>query len=363
MDTSTDLDTLHAVTADAAAIFTEPVRRIAARSYLRQRGIDIADLPGGWLIGYAPPGWTRLVDRLHALFPDQALIDAGVASRSSRETLIDTFRDRLILGVHDADGQLAGFIGRDLSGEYAAPKYLNTRQTPLFDKGKLLFGLSEGATGDNRLGCPVLVEGALDVLAIAARAHATGNASVLPVAPSGTAFTRDQAQLLADVAFDRQSPVVVAMDGDAAGRRAGILAGEQLRAFGLDVRVAVLPNGSDPAECMSRPGVSLETFRPAHGLPLLTLRVEEAIAGQGDRMQWIEGRLAAARTIASYLTSYPPSYAAQQIVWLADTLDLQRETVTGELAAAYVRRPNHSSERRRAALQATAPGSKPEMVR
>src|SRR5205823_5572382 len=117
------------------------------------------------------------------------------------------------------------------------------------------------------------------------------------------------------------SPVVVAMDADAAGRAAAATAGERLRAAGLDVRVALLPNGSDPCEYLGHAVGSVDTFRYDHAVPLLTVHVEEAIAAQGDRMQWIEGRLAAARSITRYLATYPPSYAARQIGWLADALE------------------------------------------
>src|SRR4051794_3278608 len=127
----TDIDTLRAVTNDAARIFTERARHLAALSYLRQRGIFGTHLSSGWVLGYAPPGWTRLVDKLRGRFPDDALVDAGVARRSSRGTLIDTFRDRIIFGIRDPDGKLPGFIGRDLSGSLNAPKYLNTQQSPI----------------------------------------------------------------------------------------------------------------------------------------------------------------------------------------------------------------------------------------
>src|SRR5207249_2946664 len=113
-----------------------------------------------------------------------------------------------------------------------------------------------------------------------------------------------------------------------AGRTAALTAGEYLRYFGLDVRISVLPNGSDPTDYLTRADSNLDTFRPADGLPLITVHAQKSIAAQGDRMQWIEGRLAAARSITSYLTTYPPSYAARQIGWLADALHLDASTVT-----------------------------------
>lgn len=335
----TDLATLRAVTRAAAAVFIEAPRRHAAVTYLRQRGIDARDLLPAWSIGYAPRGWTRLVDRFAGEFGEQALLDAGVARRCNRGTLIDTFRDRVIFGIHDESGEIAGFIGRDVSGGQDVPKYLNTRQHALFDKGALLFGLAEGR-GDGPLQ-PVVVEGPLDVLAIASRGS-SDNTGLLPVAACGTAFTPAQAKRLAVVAFAHQSSVVVAMDGDAPGRSAALAVGERLHAVGLDSRIAILPNGSDPAEHLSRADATLDTVRAVNALPLLAVRVEHAIAAQDDRMRWVEGRLAALRSVAGHLATYPPNYAARQAAWLADTLDLAPSTVTFELADAH-RGQRHSS--------------------
>ena len=346
MEISSNPDLLRAVTEESARIFTDPPRRSAAHTYRRQRGIDLANIDSMWLLGYAPPGWTRLVDKLRRRYSDLALIDADLAHPSITGNLIYTFRGRVGFGVRDTNGRVAGFIGRDLSGNDHAPKYLTTSQTAVSGKSSLLFGLSEGLVGDLCSGQPVVVEGPLDVLAIAAHAaidHAALNqAALLPVAACGTVFTATHVRLVAAAAFTSESSVVVAMDGDSAGRTAAIAAGEQLRAAGLDVRVAALPNGTAPAEYISHPRGSRNAFTAEYGVPLLTARVQQAIAAQGDRMQWVEGHVAAARAIANYLATYPPSYTAHQIGWIDDTLDLSRTTTTRELTGAYTRRPIES---------------------
>ncbi|HZC51173.1 MAG TPA: toprim domain-containing protein [Mycobacterium sp.] len=343
---SADPEVLREVTRAAAAIFSDPIRRRAALSYLHQRGIDATTLPPEWLLGYVPPGWTRLVDKLRHRFPDQALLDAGVARLSSRGTLIDSFRNRVIFGIRDTDGAVAGFIGRDLSGHPGAPKYLNTHQHPLFDKGSLLYGLYEGMR-DGHARQPVVVEGPLDVLAIAARQHTDAHAGLVPVAACGTSFTVSHARRAAAVAFAHQSPVVVAMDSDPAGRAAALSAGERLRAEGLEVRLATLPDGSDPAEHLAHAGGGLDAFQADDGLPLINLQVQHAIARQGDRMQWVEGRLAALRSLTDYLATYPSSYTARQIGWLAEALALTPSSVTAELADAYLHRDRKIGTRER----------------
>lgn len=344
---NTDREALRDVIDAAAAVLTKPSRRTAAMAYLRQRGIDTEGVSSQWVIGYAPPGWTRLVDELTGRFPDQSLIAAGLARRSSRGSLIDTFRDRVLFGIRDRDGDVAGFIGRDVSGDANAPKYLNSSQSPIFDKSRLLYGLSEGLQEPGRLQL-VIVEGPLDVLAIAARAAGEQD-TLLPVASCGTAFTVSHAQLVADLPRASQRAVVVAMDGDAPGRVASLVAGERLRRTGLDVRLASLPSGSDPAEYLARPNSNLDVFRADNGIPLVVGRLQFEIARRGDGMQWIEGRLAAMRGMAKYLASYPPPYVARQVVWLAGALDIAPATVTRELAQAMVaprggqRRPEQSS--------------------
>lgn len=335
----TDIDTLRAVTNEAARIFTERARQLAAQSYLRQRGVLGTHLSDNWMLGYAPPGWTRMVDKLRGRFDEQALLDAGVARRSSRGSLIDTFRDRVIFGIRDRDGYLAGFIGRDLSGAMGAPKYLNTPQSAIFDKGRLLYGLHEGTQSGSIASQPVVAEGPLDVLAITDCAGATHATGLLPVAACGTGFTDHHAAAIAQTAFEGEQPVVVATDADDAGRRAAIHIGEQLRRTGLDVRVAQLPNGSDPCEYLANAAGNVDAFRYDHAAPLLTVHVEQTIAAQGDNMQWVEGQLAATRAVTRYLATYPPSYAARQIAWLADALDVHHTTVTRELANAYENAP------------------------
>lgn len=337
-DPSPSLAALREATSAAARILTAPARRRAATNYLTQRGIDATALPEDWPLGYAPPGWTRLVDQLHAQgIGEQALLEAGFARRCSRGTLIDTFRDRVIFPVQDAGGAIAGFLGRDLSGAPNAPKYLNTAGTPLFTKGSLLYGLHEAAVTNPHATRPVLVEGPLDVLAITTRAIRTGDTDLLPVATSGTAVTATQTRLIAETANRHGVPVVVAMDGDTAGRTAALTAGEQLRRHGAEVKIAILPNGCDPTEHLTNPTATLDVFRQRTALPLLTAQLQRAVDAQGDRMQWVEGRLGAVRDMARYLAGYPPEQAITQTNGIATALDVAPSTFLTALATAYAK--------------------------
>lgn len=329
--TAVEEKALRAVLATAAALLCAPPARARAVAYLAQRGLDPTALPGGWPLGYAPPGWTRLTDKLLAAghHPDQ-LVAAGVARPSSRGTLIDTFHDRVIFPVHDHRGRLAGFLGRDLSGAPTAPKYLNTAQTALYDKGKLLYGLHENNQHDPNAPIPVLVEGPLDVIAIAT----AGRSDLCPVAACGTHLTGYQAALLSDLTGRNGQPVVLAMDGDPAGRHAALTTGQLLRRVGIDSRIAALPPGADPASYLATGG-DPAAFTPEHALPLLTVQVQQAIDTQGDRMQWIEGRLAAARAIATLLLEHPTPDAAGHIGWIAAALDITASSFLTVLAETH----------------------------
>lgn len=311
--TITDRTTLTHITRTASELLTAPSPRRTADAYLRHRSIDVSALPSSWKIGYAPPGWTRLTDELRRQgFDSDALLAAGISRRSSRDQLIDAFRDRLVLPVHDGDN-VAGFIGRDLSGNPNAPKYLNTASTLLYHKGELLYGLSEGSAQPNSEAAqPILCEGPLDVLAIAARAARLEDGTLIPVAACGTAVTPSQAGIVADYAARASNPVVVAFDGDTAGRDAAAKAGEYMRLAGADVRVAMLPAGVDPADHLADAANDLEPFRAANATPLLTLQIERIIAYEGDRLRWAEGQVSAARRIAAYLVTYTAEQAVSQ---------------------------------------------------
>ena len=214
------------VLADAERFYASQLTRSWAPAYLRARGIDDT-AQRDWRIGYAPAGWTVLIDHLHRLGHDDAAIQAaGLARSSSRGTLIDHFRDRLMLPVHDQHGMPAGFIGRARPGSGpATPKYLNSPETALYDKSTLLFGLDQARTYLAQGASPVIVEGPLDAIAVslASPEHYAG------IAPCGTALTARQATLLSRAGDLPRTGVLVAFDDDTAGQKAAVRAYHLLR--------------------------------------------------------------------------------------------------------------------------------------
>jgi len=224
----------------------------AAARYLAEREIP-DELVERYELGYAPDGWTGLLDALRVTVRERDLEAAGLVRRSSRGTLIDSFRNRLIFPVHNPSGRLVGFGGRTLGEDQ--PKYVNTAETERFHKGELLYGLFQARRAIRSAGRAVLVEGYFDVLGAAA-AGVEG-----AVATMGTALTPEQARLLARYAEE----AVVAYDGDDAGERAHRRALPILLGAGLAVHRAELPEGHDP-----------DSLRRAQGGPAVVRAVETA---------------------------------------------------------------------------------------
>lgn len=206
--------------------------------YLAGRlGQDVLD-EGRWKVGYAPDSWTGLTDHLRrGGATDEEIVGAGLGRLSSRGTVVDAFRDRAVIGIHDREGQVVGFVGRDLSGSPQAPKYINTGQTEAYTKGDHLLGLYEAAPVARLL----RTEGPFDAIA----ATAAGQGRYAGVAPLGTALTPTQADQLAERSGGR---MWTALDADTAGAKATEEDYWLLSERGVDVRAVALPHGSDPAQ-------------------------------------------------------------------------------------------------------------------
>lgn len=249
---STSRERILDLTQQAAAFYQEQYVGSGAAAYMRKRlGTDLTDHPN-IVVGHAPAG-SRLVQHLrrHGA-TDQELIDAGLAKPAQGgQGIIDVFRDRLMIGIHNLDGDLVGFVGRTLTTNPRVPKYLNTPTTRAFHKSEILFGLPEHQDQVAQGADLVRVEGPFDALAItlATDGRAVG------VAPLGTALTEQQAQTIAN----QGARVWEATDTDAAGQAAAARDHELLIRHGATAYDLPLlsPDGQpvkDPAELLTRPG-------------------------------------------------------------------------------------------------------------
>jgi len=214
-----------------------------ARDYLTTRHLDLETVqPLG--LGYAPKS-KALLDAMKGLgVRDEVLLEAGLLARREDGTLAPRFRGRLLFPIHDLRARVVGFGGRIL-GE-GEPKYLNSPDTPIFHKGKLLYNLHVAKHAMRKAERAILVEGYFDVL----RVSLAGIEEV--VAPLGTGLTAEQAQLVKRHA----SHVILLYDSDEPGLRATFRAGDELLREGLRVSVATLPAGEDPDTLVQRKGAA-----------------------------------------------------------------------------------------------------------
>lgn len=248
--------------AQAAAYFhhlllTAP-QAAACRTYLHEKRRLTDETIVAWQLGYSLADYHALSNHLTARgFSMQELIDAGLVIEHEEGRRYDRFRGRLMIPIHDAKGQVVGFGSRSLDG--SEPKYMNSPQTAVFDKGCLLFGLHRARSAIRSEQVAVLVEGYMDVIGC----HQAGFANV--VAGMGTSLTEDQFRALKRLA----ARIVLALDADAAGDRA-VLRGVEVARDAIDrevqpifdprgtihyesklkadIRVAILPEGKDPDE-------------------------------------------------------------------------------------------------------------------
>ena len=235
---------LYQAVATAADWFARQLRESAeanvARHYLvsREISMETAEVQG---LGYAPRG-TAFLDAMKGLgLRPEVLLEAGLVVKREDGTLLPRFRGRLLFPIHDLRSRVVAFSGRLLdNGE---PKYLNSPDTAVFHKGKLLYNLHLAKHAMRKAERAILVEGQFDVL----RLTLTGFEEV--VAPLGTGLSEDQAALL-----QRHTPhVILLYDSDDAGLRATFRAGDELLRHKLRVSVATLPEGEDP-DTLARQG-------------------------------------------------------------------------------------------------------------
>jgi DNA primase len=220
-----------------------------ARDYLKARGFGKADADR-FELGYAPNRW----DALSISLRDQGvraedLVEVGLSVRNDRGGLRDRFRGRLIFPIHDPGGDVIGFGGRVLPeldyGDFDPPKYLNSAETPLYKKTRVLYGIPQARADIVRAETVLICEGYTDVMGL----HQAGFGNA--VATCGTAVGLEHLKAIARYA----SRVVLAFDGDAAGVKAAeraweaaveLAGGDRLKA--LELRVLALPDGQDPAD-------------------------------------------------------------------------------------------------------------------
>ncbi len=291
--------------AQAAAFYRKTLQGASgktARDYLARRGLT-PEVVEAYQLGYAPDGWDGLRNHLQNKgLSLEVAQEMGLLMARATGGYYDRFRDRVMFPIADRTGRVVGFGGRVLGdGE---PKYLNSPESPLYSKGRLLYGLSQAAQALRREDLALVVEGYLDLLAL--RVH-----GIEPVlATLGTALTREQVRLLKSLV----SRVVLVFDGDAAGaaamRRAFPLFAEE----SLAVRVLPLPAGMDPDNYVQAHGPDLFQSPWEAAQPMFAFLVEGLIQTFGLD---IEGRVRLLTELRPYFQSLRDP--VEQDLWLRFT--------------------------------------------
>jgi len=244
----------------AAKLFRDQLRDNAvAVEYLKKRGLD-GETAAQFMIGYAPSGWDFLLKRFGADDDGRdRLLKTGLVLRNEEGRIYDRFRERIMFPIRDSRGRMVGFGGRVL--DQGEPKYLNSPETPVFHKGRELYGLYEARKSNRNLDNLIVVEGYMDVVALAC--HGITNA----VATLGTATTPDHLQRL----FRATNEIIFCFDGDRAGRDAAWRALQvtlpELRE-GRQVRFLFLPDGQDPDSVVSDQGADAFRQQLDNSMPL-----------------------------------------------------------------------------------------------
>src|SRR5256885_10740193 len=217
-----------------------------AREYLKGLGID-KRIAKDWGIGFAPESWDAFLSwATERGYQQRLLLESGLVTRreEGENKPYDRFRNRIMFPIHNDVGEVIAFSGRILDKEAEAAKYVNSPETPLFRKGRVLFGLHKTKRGLIEADCAIVCEGQLDLITL----FEAGIANV--VAPQGTAFTENQARILKRFV----SEVVLCFDADAAGQKAAERSLDALLQNNLVVRVAEMLAGEDPDSMVRKKG-------------------------------------------------------------------------------------------------------------
>ncbi|MDQ3776405.1 MAG: DNA primase [Pseudomonadota bacterium] len=288
---------LYTALEQAAQCFAAQLRQHPAAgpavAYLKQRGLSDR-IAVSYRIGYAPPGWDHLLRGL-GTDPDRVdtLVRGGMLARKDDGACYDRFRDRVMFPIEDPRGRVIGFGGRVI-GE-GSPKYLNSPETPIFHKGGEVYGLPQALKGHEKPRRLFVVEGYMDVLALAQ--HGITNA----VATLGTALTREHLGRLFRVVPD----LVFCFDGDEAGRRAAWRALETALAYlseGRSVAFLFLPNGEDPDSLVRAEGPGL--FERAEAVTPLSTFLFDTLSARVDPRS-VEGQARLLEIAAPLVATVP----------------------------------------------------------
>ncbi|WP_139490488.1 DNA primase [Brevibacillus dissolubilis] len=294
-----------------------------AMQYLEKRGITRQSIDE-FQIGFAPDSWDFTKSFLEKRgYPLQLMVEAGILAQSENGRIYDRFRGRVIFPIHDSQGDVIGFGGRSLDG--SNPKYLNSPESPLFNKSRTIFNLHRARQVIRKRNQAILFEGYADVIAAWQAGFHQG------IATLGTAFTEMHAQIIRRNA----EQVVLCYDGDFAGQEATAKAIEILQKAGCTVRIAPLPQGIDPDDYIRQHGAEkfsqqvLLQAMPITAFRLQHLRGKIAIRDEQDTARYVDEALKVISTLPNAIER--DMYLRE----LADEFDLSLDALKIEQRKVY----------------------------
>ncbi|MCM8857238.1 MAG: DNA primase [Candidatus Thiodiazotropha sp.] len=297
IDQGPDLRPLYALMEEAGHFYRRQLKHhpdsSQAIDYLKSRGLS-GEIAAAFGIGYAPQGWDNLLSALGKDKPTLSqLLECGLTNEGDGKRY-DRFRNRIIFPIRDPRGRIIGFGGRVIGDD--KPKYLNSPETPLFHKGRELYGLHEARQANNKIERLLVVEGYMDVVALAQ--HDILNA----VATLGTATTHDHLELI----FRTCPEVVFCFDGDRAGSDAAwkaLLTSLPLMQDGREVKFLFLPEGEDPDTQVRKEGSDAFRQRIEQAQPLSQFLFHQLT--HQVQMESIDGRAKLSQLTRPHLEKLP----------------------------------------------------------
>ncbi|MCG8313498.1 MAG: DNA primase [Pseudomonadales bacterium] len=298
-----------------------PKVRERAISYLKRRGLT-GETAKQFGVGFAPAGWDNLINHLEADDKQkELLVTAGLAVKNDRGRIYDRFRDRIMFPIRDPRGRTIGFGGRVLGDE--KPKYLNSPETPVFSKSKELYGLYEARQQTQKITRHIVVEGYMDVVALAQLGIPYG------VATLGTASNQEHLEKL----FKQVSEVIFCFDGDDAGRNAAKRALEvaiPTLKDGRSIKFLFLPEGEDPDTMVRKQGPEVFEDLVDHAQPLSEFFYQSM--SEGLDTQTLDGRARLAKLAAPHIERLPKGVFKQLMLdRLANITELSSDMLEANL--------------------------------
>ncbi|KKS99502.1 MAG: primase protein [Candidatus Nomurabacteria bacterium GW2011_GWA2_43_15] len=275
---------LYRIMEEAASYFEENLTRNAeALEYLKKRGLQEKTIKD-FRIGFAILDWRKLYDYLKSKnFTNHEIERAGLAKKpdDTSKAMYDRFRGRIMFPIMDSSGRVIAFSGRIFKDDGKSAKYLNSPETPIFIKNAVLFGIDKAKDSIRRNNFSILVEGQMDLI----MSNQTGYKNT--VASSGTALsdsTVSKENVISNLGLVRRlsSNIVLAFDADRAGANATIRAGKIALSLGMDVKVAEMPEGIDPADLISKTGADAWREAIKNSKHIIEFLLNKVLQSSGD---------------------------------------------------------------------------------